>query len=115
MSSSPVFISYSRTDWNQYVNPLVEHLRQQGITVWVDQHLLEGGDDWLDRINDALDKCQCMVLCLSPEALASNNVKMEYRYFIDEDKPIVPVMVRETKLPAELRRLQHLPYGDLSL
>jgi tetratricopeptide (TPR) repeat protein len=115
MDGNPVFISYSREDWDQYVNPLVEHLRKQGITTWVDQHLLEGGDDWLDRINDALDSCSCMVLCVSPEALTSKYVKMEYRYFIDEDKPIIPVICREAKLPAELRRLQHLAFSDLSL
>lgn len=112
MSDRSIFVSYSRSDWEKYVSPMVDHLRDQGLAVWVDQHLLEGGDDWLDRINDALDKCYCMVLCVSPEALNSRYVKMEYRYFIDEDKPIIPVIVRDAKLPAELRRIQHMPYAD---
>ncbi len=55
-----------------------------------------------------------MVLCVSPEALASRYVKMEYRYFVDENKPIIPLICRETHLPAELRRIQFLPYADLN-
>ncbi|MBN8635339.1 MAG: TIR domain-containing protein [Anaerolineae bacterium] len=109
-----VFISYSRSDWPTYVQTLVAELRQNGIDTWVDQHLIEGGDDWLDRINQALEDCTAMVLCVSPQALASKWVKMEYRYFIDENKLIVPILLEETKLPVELRPLQHLRYGDFA-
>ena len=110
LSPDSIFISYSRHDWESHVRPLVEHLRAAGFQVWVDQHLLQGGQDWMDEINHALDVCGRMILCLSPEALESKYVRMEYRYFIEENKPIIPVMCRETRLLAELRGLQWLPY-----
>ena len=64
-----IFVSYSRHDWEAYARPLADRLRQAGFTVWVDQHLLRGGQDWLDEINAALKACDCLVLCVSPAAL----------------------------------------------
>ncbi|MEP7287161.1 MAG: toll/interleukin-1 receptor domain-containing protein [Chloroflexota bacterium] len=107
-----IFISYNHKDWLSYAEPLVNHLRSQGLNVWVDQHLLEGGDDWLDRVNEALERCYCLVLCVSPEALNSKYVKMEYRYYIRENKFILPLICREAKLPVELAGIQFLAYSD---
>ncbi|MBE2271710.1 MAG: TIR domain-containing protein [Anaerolinea sp.] len=108
--SDTIFISYSRRDWDSHVRPLVERLRQAGYSVWVDQHLLQGGQDWRDEINHALDLCGRMILCVSPDALESKYVRLEYRYFLDENKPIIPIICREAKLLPELRVLQWLPY-----
>jgi len=113
-SITELFISYSRLDWNEYVAPLVNRLQKENVKVWVDQYLLQGGQDWLDKINEALEKCNALILCVSPEAIASKYVKMEYRYFFDENKPVIPFICRDTKLPAELRRVQYLRYSELS-
>ncbi len=107
-----IFLSYGREDWDEFVEGLVRMLRDEGFNVWVDQHLLRGGDDWMDAINEALARCPVMVLCLSPDAVASKHVKLEYRYFFNEGKPIVPVLCRPAVLPAEIRGLQHLPYSE---
>lgn len=107
-----IFVSYDRDDWSTYVEELVRTLRQEGFNVWVDQHLLRGGEDWMDAINDALVRCPVMVLCLSPDAVASRHVKLEYRYFFNEGKTIVPVMCRAAVLPAELRGLQYIEYAE---
>ncbi len=95
-----IFVSYSREDWADYVEPLVNRLHQAGFSVWVDQQLIQGGQDWLDEINQALEKSDCLVLCVSPAALASKYVKIEYRYFLTEDKPIIPLICRPAQLPA---------------
>ncbi|GAB4482741.1 MAG: hypothetical protein Kow00124_31810 [Anaerolineae bacterium] len=108
-----VFVSYARTDWDQFVEPLVRRLRAEGFNVWVDQDLIRGGEDWMDRINEALRRCGHMVLCISPQALNSRYVKMEYRYFFHKDKPIIPIILRESDLPAELLGYQYLHYRDV--
>ncbi|MBK8024968.1 MAG: TIR domain-containing protein [Chloroflexi bacterium] len=105
-----IFVSYSRRDWTEFVEPLVERLRHNGLSVWVDQHLLEGGQDWMDEINHALKLCRVMILCVSPEALQSRCVKMEYRHFFNSNKPILPVICRPAELPAELGGIQFLAY-----
>lgn len=110
IGADSIFISYSRRDWESHVRPLVERLRQAGFSVWVDQHLLQGGQDWRDEINHALDRCGRMILCVSPDALESKFVRLEYRYFLDENKPIIPIICRETKLLPELRPLQYIAY-----
>lgn len=107
-----IFVSYSRTDWNDYVKPLVDDCRAAGLRVWIDQSGLEGGQDWLNTIGRALDKCQYMILCVSPDALISEYVKIEYRYFIDERKPIFPVICRPARLPPELRPIQNIAHNQ---
>lgn len=113
LSPQTVFVSYSRRDWSEYVLPLIERLNKEGITTWVDQHLLKNGDNWLDEINYALEKCNRLILCISPEALASRFVKMEYRYFVAQGKQVYPLICRETPLPIELQGIQYLPYQKL--
>jgi hypothetical protein len=108
-----VFISYARANWQKYVLPLVSRLEQEGMFVWVDQYAIRGGDNWLDGINDGLERCQLLILCVTPEALNSPYVKMEYRYFLEEEKPVIPLICEQTKMLAELRGLQYIPYDEM--
>lgn len=106
-----LFVSYARVDSNGFVEDLVERLRAAGQNVWIDQHLIVGGDDWMDAIGEALETCMMLLLVMSPEALASKYVKMEYRYFFNHDKPIIPVLYRAVeKIPPELMSVQHLDF-----
>lgn len=109
-----IFISYKRLDWEKFVQPLVARLQTHGLSYWVDQRLIEGGDDWMDEINRALKECDTMILCISPEALESRHVKMEYRYFFNHGKPIYPLICElPVELPAELQIIQHYRYDEL--
>lgn len=111
LGEETVFISYSRTDWEDAVSGLIEDLRRAGFQLWIDQGFLEGGDDWMDAIGAALKQCSSCLLVVSPEALQSRWVKMEYKYFLLNDKPIVPVMVKSVQeLPWELSLIQYLDF-----
>jgi hypothetical protein len=114
LEKSDIFISYSRSDWAPFVEPMVKQLRDENLSVWVDQHLLHSGDDWLDKIDSALEMCQCMILCVSPEAMASRFVKIEYRYFFTKGKTIYPLLCRPVDdLPVELQGIQYYTYERL--
>ncbi len=113
LSADSVFISYSRTDWDTYVEPMAKRLTEASIPFWLDQHLLKGGDDWMDHIDAALRGCQRCILCVSPDALTSRYVKLEYRYFFNQAKAIYPLMCRPADLPAELQGIQYYDYKDL--
>ena len=107
--NNSVFISYSRVDWEPFVSQLVNRLRDNGLSLWIDQHLLVGGDDWMDAIGEALDTCKVLLLVMSPEALDSKFVKMEYRHFFNHDKTIVPLLYRPVKrIPPELSLTQYI-------
>jgi hypothetical protein len=109
---SPIaFVSYSRDDWDGFVSRLVSDLSTASQKVWIDKKYILFGDDWLDAIGEALDTCDVLLLVLSPSALASRNVKIEYRYFFNQDKPIVPILYRQVeKLPFELAMLNYLDF-----
>lgn len=104
------FVSYSRYDWDGFVSGLVSDLNKASQTVWVDRDYILGGDDWLDAIGEALNVCDILLLVLSPEAIASRNVRTEYRYFFKQEKPIVPIMYRQVDLPFELATIHNLDF-----
>jgi TIR domain len=109
LGEETVFVSYSRSDWNRAVSRLIQRLRQAGFQLWVDQGFLVGGEDWMDAIGEALTECSVCLLAVSPEALESRYVKMEYRFFLNSDKTIVPVIVTPVeKLPFELSGIQYI-------
>jgi hypothetical protein len=113
VSDSPhtAFISYSRRDWDRFVAGLVSNLRENSQKVWIDQSYVVGGDDWMDAIGQALHHCDTLLLVLSPNALSSRYVKMEYRYFFSQGKPIVPVLYEQIpQMPFELATLHYIDF-----
>lgn len=108
-----IFISYSRKNWNDHVKHLVAQLQEQGHRVWVDQYVIKGGDDWLDEINNALKASKMLILCVSSDAIESRYVRIEYRYFIDKKKPIIPLILEDVELPAELIRINYIEHENI--
>jgi len=50
-----IFISYSRKD-QDYVNKLVEALREQELPWWIDNKI-DYGDQWTREIKENIKKC----------------------------------------------------------
>jgi len=110
-----IFLSYSRSDWGEFVAPLVERLNAVGLNVWTAQHLAAGGQDWFDQTNEALANADVMVICVTPDSMRDIYVRMEYRYFLREKKPMMLLMCRSARLPQELLDTQQLPYSDVNI
>jgi hypothetical protein len=108
-----IFISYKREDWHDYAFTIASKLIDIGIPVWIDQKVLNIGMWWMQEIQSALAKCEHMILCVSPEALNSRYVTMEYTYFIDKNKPLYPIICRPTQLPPLLNGIQSGNFSDL--
>ena len=60
---SDVFVSYKAED-RPRVQPLVEALQADGLSVWWDAHIA-GGDDWRESIARELDQAACVVVVWS--------------------------------------------------
>jgi hypothetical protein len=106
-----IFIAYARDDWEKMVAPLMVALQDAGMEMWVDQYLVQGADDWQIAVEQALHECWLMVLILSPEALESRYVKLAYRYFINREKPVIPLeYLAVDSLPPELESVETLAY-----
>jgi DNA-binding response OmpR family regulator len=110
-----VFLSYSRTDWNELVSPLVDRLAAAGLNVWTAQHLAIGGQDWFDQTNEALANADFMVVCVTPDSMRDIYVRMEYRYFLREKKPMILLICREARLPQDLLDVQLLNYAEANI
>jgi hypothetical protein len=91
-----IFISYSHRD-TEFAEKLDDHLTKAGFVTWRDKIRIDPGDDWSDSINGALQTCQIMILIHSPDAVASDQVKKEWKYFIDKKKTLIPVLYRNTE------------------
>jgi pSer/pThr/pTyr-binding forkhead associated (FHA) protein len=101
--SDSVFIAYARADWDRAVASMVTSLQQAGVQSWVDQYLVQHGDDWRTALEQALSECWAIVVVVSTPSLASNYVKMAYRYFAAQQKPLISFVIEpETTLPPDL-------------
>lgn len=111
-----ICITYAREDWQEAVVPLVLALQDAGIDVWVDQYLTLGGDDWKAAVDHALQECWLMIFVVSPASLNSRYTRQAYRYFINREKPVIPVVYNmDTKLPPELMGITPLlSYAEMS-
>jgi len=73
MSKPTVFISYSHKD-EEWKDKLVTHLgvlqSQKLLTIW-DDRKIEGGDDWLPEIEEAINQAHIAVLLISANFLTS--------------------------------------------
>jgi hypothetical protein len=104
-----IFISYSRAD-APFAHRLTASLREAGGDVWIDVADIRSGDDWSDAIQQALDDCAVMLLVLSPEAMDSVNVASEWKYYLDEGKTVIPVLLREARINFRLRPLNYIDF-----
>jgi pSer/pThr/pTyr-binding forkhead associated (FHA) protein len=107
-----VFISYGRKDWELIVAPLMVAMQAGGLGAWVDQYLAQGSKDWMAAVELALRECWMMVIVWSKEAAHSNYVKIQYRYFLQHDKPLVILACDETPIPPELGRARSVVYDQ---
>ena len=61
-----VFLSYARSDGEQFAARLRKRLEAKHIPLWQDRIGMEGGRDWWQQIKDALDVVEFMVLVMTP-------------------------------------------------
>lgn len=109
-----IFVSYSRRD-SKIVDQLISRLEEAGYTVWVDREDIQGGSQWRQAIVMAIDNCQVFISVLSPNSIASDNVRKEMDIAEGSKKPILPVMLQQIELPTHMRyQLAGLQIIDLS-
>lgn len=112
--SKKVFISYSRTD-EPFVRRLSTSLQAISIPTWVDVKDIPRGANWSMAIQNGLDQSALMLLVLSPSSMSSQNVANEWQYYMDEKKPILPILYQPpTKTHFQLRRLQYIDFHTRS-
>src|SRR5262245_59867695 len=92
------FFSYARKD-SEFVMSLAKELRAAGANLWLDQLDIVGGQRWDSAVEEALKICQGLIVVLSPESLASNNVMDEVSYALEKGKMVLPIVFRPCDIP----------------
>lgn len=104
-----VFLCYCRKD-GEFARRLTADLDRLGADVWIDVDDIRSGDDWSDAIQQALDGCLVMVLIISPDAMASANVSNEWKYFMENGRPIIPLLFKPARIHFRLKPLQYINF-----
>jgi hypothetical protein len=88
-----VFLSYARDDGEKFAEQLHERLRRKAsdIVIKQDRILLEGGVGWWKQITEAIDSVDFLILVMTPLAIASGNVRKEWRYARQQGVCVYPV------------------------
>src|SRR5690606_36699393 len=93
-----VFISYRRDD-QPFADYIRSHIASLGYDTWMDAYNIKKGAIWTDAINAGLETSDVVVGIMTPEAVDSRNVKNEWDWAIINNKPLLLLMLRPTKIP----------------
>ena len=97
-SQQRVFISYQRAD-EPFARQVREHLSAHGVLTWMDQYDIPVGAYWTDEVDKGLSQSDIVVGILSPDAVESRNVKNEWDWAIQNDKPLLLLQYRPCLIP----------------
>ena len=103
-----VFISYAAQDKDR-AEKIYGYLERAGLHPWRYEANLKPGDDWKVQIDAALHSSSHCIVLLSPYTIKSPAVAAEYRYFLAQNKPLIPVLVTDVApedIPERLKSIQ---------
>jgi pimeloyl-ACP methyl ester carboxylesterase len=93
-----VFISYQRSD-DDFARLVREHLVAHDVQTWMDRYDIPVGAYWPDEIDAGLTASDIVVGILSPDAVASRNVKNEWDWAIANDRRLLLLQVQPCVIP----------------
>ncbi|MBN1200348.1 MAG: toll/interleukin-1 receptor domain-containing protein [Anaerolineae bacterium] len=97
-----IFVSYTQSD-EDFTIQLANDLRASGARIWLDIHDAEPGRYWSRSIERALGESVMMLVVLSPAALMTEHVAVEWQAYLAARRPVIPVVAQPCKLPDPLR------------
>ena len=104
-----LFISYSRAD-EAFARQLARSLSDLGADIWIDVESIPAGVKWSRAIQQGLDICDALCVIISPDSMASTNVEDEWQYYLEQQKPVVPIFHRPAKVHFQLSRIQYVNF-----
>ncbi len=104
-----IFISYSRKDID-FARKLAGDLESAGYDVWWDISDLQGGDDWVRTIPDAIATSQYVIVVLTPNSIESEWVRKEYTQALSLRKKIIPIMLAPCSIPFSLNTINFVNF-----
>jgi hypothetical protein len=104
-----IFVTYSHHD-RSFATRLADDLEKLGAAIWMDVKNIPYGDKWRNSVQRALQKCDTMLVVISPESMQSDQVEAEWGYFLDNKKRIIPLVYKAADIHYQLRILQYIDF-----
>lgn len=105
------FLSYSRAN-KDFAIRLAKELKSEGFHVWLDQLDIPLGARWDVEVEKALEESEIFMIIMTPASIASENVRDEIGYAIDNGKRFLPVLLENCTVPLRLRRFQYVDFSN---
>lgn len=112
MPIKKIFFSYSRVDASDFTKKLAAELGQHGYDIWIDLEDIRAGREWDVEIENALKDCDCLLFFESKHSVVSKNVLDEVYYALEQGKKVIPIIIKDSKTPYRLQRLQHIDFSQ---
>jgi HEAT repeat protein len=104
-----VFICYDRQD-SWFADVVQSKLEKNGHTTLMDLEILRAGDHWQEELDKAIRSSQVVVVIMTPNARASEQVSYEWAFALGADKRVIPIELEATEFPTRLEDLHRLPF-----
>lgn len=111
LAKARIFLSYSWHD-KRLALRLGEKLKFSGKDVWIDESEVRAGEVIAQKVNEALEWCNILVLLWSAKANKSDWVRMEWSSAVSLKKKIILCKLDETKVPPILACILHLNFSN---
>src|SRR3981081_618520 len=90
-----VFVSYSSKD-KASADAICQRLESEGGICWIAPRDVDAGNDWNERIIQAIDSCPVFVLVFSENANQSDPVRREVAKACSSRLAVIPVRIANT-------------------
>ncbi|MHB8574204.1 MAG: TIR domain-containing protein [Dehalococcoidia bacterium] len=102
-ASAPyLFISYASAERERAL-AVADAIEGAGVAVWIDRESITGGSSWGAEIVRGIKRCAALAVLCSPASLRSSNVQRELNLAVEDDKPILPLILTPGDPPDEVR------------
>jgi len=105
-----VFISYSRED-HHFAELLQIKLKENGITVWLDNGSLRAGNDWRQEIDKGISECSIVLVAISTTSSSSAYVTYEWASAMGHGKAVLPLKLSSCDMHPKLEPIQYLDFS----
>ena len=75
---------------------------------WIDTENIPYGANWDRSIDRALHDALCLVVLVSSESVASDEVQAEWSLALEEGKEVIPLLLEDCDMPRRLRPKQNI-------
>lgn len=103
----PIFISYNHTD-RDFAETLAMNLVQAKHNVWIDKWELSAGDSLIEKIEEAIEGADALLVLLSENSINSEWCRKELksgllRELEEQSVVVIPILVDDCKIPLFIR------------